>query len=102
MEPSVISFQPNFIARVKEVQKVAIFVRGREIQESAVSKLEDLIVEIQALKQSSIDLGDEDNANGRMGKPLMFSPFKHCPKLRKPLKVRPSAGFFKLGHRSKT
>jgi hypothetical protein len=64
MKPSLSSFEPKFNTRVKEAQRFAIFVRGREFQESAISNLENLIAEIETLKQSSINLADEDNANG--------------------------------------
>jgi hypothetical protein len=64
MRPDVASFQPEFDSRIKEAQKVAIFVRAREFQDAAISDLDALIMEIQTLKQSSIELGEEDNANG--------------------------------------
>jgi hypothetical protein len=71
MKPNLSSFQPKFNAQVEEAQKFAIFVRGREFQESAISDLEDLLAEIQALKQSSINVADEDNANGFLALELM-------------------------------
>jgi len=71
MKPGLSSFLPKFDVCITEAQKYAIFVRGRELQESAISHLDSLIAEIEVLRQASIAASDEDNANGFLALELM-------------------------------
>jgi len=71
MKADINSFGPSFEERFRKAQKVAIFVRGQEFQESAISDLDQLIKEIQGLKDSASNAQDEDNANGFLALELM-------------------------------
>jgi hypothetical protein len=71
MNQEIASFGPRFEAKFREAQRFAVFVRGREFQESAISDLGQLLTEIQAHKQRAIDIQDEDSANGFLAFELM-------------------------------
>lgn len=57
-------FRERFDDIADEIEKFAVFVRGREFQEESIQKLKSLLDEIDQLKKNAINQTNEDVANG--------------------------------------
>src|SRR5262249_41183966 len=63
MKNPIESFRDHFNEVVEDVQRFAIFVRGKEFQEDAITTMERLLSECTQAKEAAIKRKSEEEAN---------------------------------------